>query len=124
MKKTYHFFMVIVTTIIIFLSCILIFSCDKGDNSNPDDKSDGQSSTTGSQTASQYNTTYRIWEKDAKFQYNALVSALSRKSPSTSLLVTLINNLQKAQRNMQKIRLEAMKNGIIIERSKYENVWA
>lgn len=125
MKKINHYIFVAVTTMLIILYCTLIYSCNKGDDkATTDDDYEEQSSTTDHPTASQYSNTYHIWEKDAKSQYDSLISALSRKNPSSTLLITLRNCLQKDQRNMKKVRLEALKNGFNIEISKYENVWA
>ena len=125
MNKINHYIFETVTTVLMILYCTLIYSCNKSDdNATIDNDYEDQSSTTVHPTASQYYNTYQIWEKDAKSQYNSLISALSRKNPSPELLNTLRNCLQKDQRNMKKVRLEALKNGFNIEISKYENVWA
>jgi len=106
-------------TIKIFMAILFIFVLNTSVFTSCNKSSDDDVKT---ENTTNYKNSYAIWEKDAKFQYNTLLSLLSSSHPSTLLISTARKNLSHAQQQMRSIRLEAAQHGVYIVESKYETV--
>lgn len=93
----------------------------------------GENDKKGGGNAAFYNSNYQRWERRAESVYNSLTllgtkvkdkngnrSGSTNASWNSANYTSLKRNLREAQREMQKTRTEARRNGVTIQQSKWE----